>query len=185
MSRYRVRIALPTLLFLGLVLAPTAPSVAQVPGGRPGEQLSRFKAGLARVRAEAMVAISRQLAQWQDDWTNDDAGALAGQYADSAHIQLVPGGPMIEGKKAIEVTYRDMLARVGSMGLQIRDFDAGENLAFVLGDYRYNDAAGRTERGTFVMSLRRLSHDRWRIHTQLFAPATGDTATGDTATDGG
>ncbi len=176
MSRCRVPTALPTLLLLGLLLAPTTPSLAQVPGGRPGEQLSRFRAGLARVRAEAMVTISRQLARWQDDWTNDDAGALAGQYADSAHIQLVPGGPMIEGRKAIEATYQDMLAQVGSMSLQIRDFDAGENLAFVLGDYRYDDAGGRTERGTFVMSLRRLNHDRWRIHSQMFAPATRDTA---------
>jgi ketosteroid isomerase-like protein len=170
MSRATVRTALPVAVLVALLSVSASPATAQVPGGRPGSELSRFRAGLARVRAEAMVAISRQLAGWQDDWTNDDAGALAGQYADSAHIQLAPGGPMIEGRKAIESTYAALLGHVGSMGLRIRDFDAGENLAFVLGDYRYNDADGRTERGTFVMSLRRAGHDRWRIHSQLFAP---------------
>jgi ketosteroid isomerase-like protein len=169
MPRYHARTAIFAAAFSALLVAP-AVSAAQVPGGRPGAALSRFKTGMARVRAEAMVTISRQLAGWQDDWTNDDAGALASQYTDSAHIQLVPGGPMIEGRKAIESTYRDLLGHVGSMGLHIRDFDGGENLAFVLGDYRYNDADGRTEKGTFVMSLRRVGHDHWRIHSQLFAP---------------
>lgn len=171
MPRIHARAALLAAASSALLLAPTVSAAAQVPGGRPGAAISRFKTGLARVRAEAMVTISRQLAGWQDDWTNDDAGALASQYADSAHIQLVPGGPMIEGRKAIESTYRELLGHVGSMGLQIQDFDAGENLAFVLGDYRYNDADGRTEKGTFVMSLRRVGHDRWRIHSQLFAPS--------------
>jgi ketosteroid isomerase-like protein len=173
MTHIRVRSIFLAALLLAL-LSPWEAAQAQVPGGRPGANLSRFRAGLARVRAEAMVTISRQLADWQDAWTEDDFGALGQQYGDSARIQLVPDGRLIEGRKAIESTYRDLLPGIGSMSLQIKDFDAGENLAFVLGDYRYYAADGHTEGGVFVMSLRRSGHDRWRIQSQLFAPSRAD-----------
>jgi uncharacterized protein (TIGR02246 family) len=101
-----------------------------------------------------------------------DAAAAAAVYAENAKL-LVPGMPMLEGRRAIERFWRTGIAKgIAGVKLQAVEFEDADNIAHEVGRYwlwiEPNGGEWRSERGKYVVLHRREPDGLWAWAVHIF-----------------
>ncbi len=159
-----------SLLLSALLSAAAVPVQAQVNPIQGGNQ----RQDVLQYSVESMQEYQDVVRQWTSAWSRADAGRTARFYLDDA--TFVPdGGVLLQGRREIERSLREILPRRRDMQLQISDFEVRGTLLYGLGTFSYReDVEGtggyRTVSGTYMTVMQRNGRT-WRIRSQIFSPA--------------
>ena len=107
--------------------------------------------------------LDRVLRDYERDWKAGDEAALAELFTEDGFVRSSDG--WIRGREAIRERYT---AAFGDLRLRAVAFSTSETAGYIVGAYGYGDAASETDRGVFVLALRRESStDPWLIAADL------------------
>jgi len=156
-----------------LVLQCLVPSVlgAQIPGGK-GEDVDLQA---AQFRAAVLGEVNPLLASWRDAWSGRGDVSIESHYADSA-LLVIPGGTVLRGRRQIGVFAGRARLATGGLTTSMLDFDAGDGLAYIYGNWEARPVAG-TGMGTGPhITVVMKDRGRWLIRTQVLASADSPSA---------
>jgi uncharacterized protein (TIGR02246 family) len=162
-----------SVFVLAFALPLAAPLQAQVNPIQGGNQ----RQDVLQYSMESMQEYQNVVRDWTSAWSRADVGRTARFYLDDA--TFVPeGGVVVQGRREIERSLRELLPRRRDMRLQISDFEVRGTLLYGLGTFTYQestDANGgtRTVSGTYMTVMQRNGRT-WRIRSQIFSPATAE-----------
>lgn len=147
---YTLSSRLALALILGLTVG-AVPARAQGPGEPP------------RLPSIALPAeLDRVLRDYARAWAAGDADALALLFTDDGHVSNAAG--WVRGRPAIRSQYANA---GGDLRLRALSYAIDGSVAWIIGAYGYGDAAAESDRGKFVLALRRGDDGRWLIAGDL------------------
>ena len=106
--------------------------------------------------------LDRVLRDYEKHWSAGEAEELSRLFVEEGLI--VRQGTWIRGREAIQAAYRNAS---GPLRLRAVEFDADESLGFIIGAYGYGAELPVTDRGLFVLTLRRDASGRWLIVSDM------------------
>lgn len=157
-------------LFIPLGATSAAAQVNPIQGSNQRQDILQYS-------AESMQDYQDVVKEWTAAWGREDARRAARLYVDDA--TFVPeGGVLVQGRREIEESLRELLPRRQNMQLQISDFEVRGTLLYGLGTYTYREPAEfnggmRTVTGTYMTVMQRNGRT-WRIRSQIFSPAPAE-----------
>jgi len=150
------RIAIAVGLAVVLALSPATPVDAQA--AAPSQQAS----------VDLPPELDRVLRDYERHWSAGNADALAALFVDEGLI--VHEGSWIRGQAAIRDAYQ---IASGPLTLRAIEFAADDRLGYIVGAYGYGEELPITDRGMFVLTLRRADGGSWLIVSDLDRGAAG------------
>jgi len=130
-----------------------------------------------RYRTEAMNEAMFLLGNWQSDWTQDNARAVAGHYAPEALLVLPGRSDPVRGSAAIAQRLAETLPAMGRIELQLVDAQVGDDMLWLVHRYAVAAPAEAADLSTppvyaghVSTLLQRDPGGRWRIRAHVFAP---------------
>lgn len=106
--------------------------------------------------------LDRVLRDYERAWEAGDASALAGLFTEDGFVPTDPG--WVRGHDAIREAY----ARAGgALRLRALAYAVQDTVGYIVGAYGYGDESPTTDRGKFVLGLRRSPGGPWRIAADL------------------
>ena len=107
--------------------------------------------------------LDRVLTDYEQAWKAGDAVGLADLFAEDGFVRAKSG--WIRGRQAINDQYGNA---GGDLRLRALAFATNETAGYIVGAYGYGDSAAETDRGVFVLALRREgAGEPWRIAVDL------------------
>jgi uncharacterized protein (TIGR02246 family) len=155
------------------VPAAVTPLAAQVNPIQGGNQ----RADVRQYNVESMLEYHDLVREWSSAWARADVSRTARFYLDDA--TFVPeGGVLVQGRREIEESLRELLPKRRDLQLQISDFEVRGTLLYGLGSFTYREpvegsAGMRTVSGTYMTVMQRNGRT-WRIRSQIFSPAAAE-----------
>lgn len=128
---------------------------------------SALGAGSALAQSKAMV--QKLSDRWAAAFNAGNAGAVAAMYADDAYV-LPPGGPMVEGRGAIEGFWTQTARQVGDVKLVTVDVQRlGRRSAREIGTVTLETKAQPPQQvvGKYVVVWRKVG-SRWLLATDIW-----------------
>lgn len=119
-------------------------------------------------------ALQDNEAQWNQDWVAKDAGKLAAHYTDDA-VLMVPGGPAIVGKSAIQSALQQMTADP-ALSLQFHptlvEVAKSGDVAYTRGSYTLTLTDPQTkqvvnDRGSYVTGYHKQADGSWKAVSDI------------------
>jgi ketosteroid isomerase-like protein len=95
-------------------------------------------------------------------WRAGDEGALAALFTPDGFVPTRAG--WVRGTAAIQTTYANSS---GDLRLRALAYAAADTVGYIVGAYGYGDDAPHTDRGKFVLALRRVAGGPWLIAADL------------------
>ena len=107
--------------------------------------------------------LDRVLTDYEQAWQASDAEGLADLFTEDGFVRARSG--WIRGREAISDHYGNA---GGDLRLRALAYSTNETTGYIVGAYGYGDSAAETDRGVFVLALRRESTGGpWRIAADL------------------
>lgn len=106
--------------------------------------------------------LERVLRDYERAWSAGDEEALVALFTPDGFVRGEAG--WIRGTAAIEARYANAS---GDLRLRALAFAQGETAGYIIGAYGYGAAAAVSDRGSFVLALRRGPSGRWLIAADL------------------
>jgi uncharacterized protein (TIGR02246 family) len=106
--------------------------------------------------------LERVLQDYERAWEAGDGEALAALFTADGFVRA--DGGWIRGTAAIEARYANAS---GDLRLRAVAYARGDTVGYIVGAYGYGDEAAVSDRGTFVLALRRGASGRWLIAADL------------------
>jgi ketosteroid isomerase-like protein len=102
------------------------------------------------------------LRDYERAWAAGDGDALAALFTPDGFVRAEAG--WIRGTAAITARYANA---GGDLRLRALAYADGETVGYIVGAYGYGESAAVSDRGSFVLALRRGPDGRWRIAADL------------------
>lgn len=138
---------------LGLMLV-AEPLLSQEPS-RPAEVADLPDAML-------LPELDRVLRDYEHAWRAGDAKGIAALFTEDG-ILLQNDRPPVRGRKAIQAAYEG--DRGSPLRLRALAYAAGDTVGYIVGGYRYGDAAH--DMGKFTLTLQRAPGKPWLISSDM------------------
>lgn len=106
--------------------------------------------------------FERVLRDYERAWQAGDAEALAALFTPDGFVRAESG--WIRGSAAIAARY---VNAGGDLRLRALAYAGSDAVGYIIGAYGYGDEAAVSDRGTFVLALRRGPDGRWLIAADL------------------
>ena len=117
----------------------------------------------ARLPSIALPAeLERVLRDYERAWAAGDGEALAALFTPDGFVRTEAG--WIRGTVAIAARYANV---GGDLRLRALAYAESDTVGYIVGAYGYGDAAAVSDRGSFVLALRRGPDGRWLIAADL------------------
>jgi uncharacterized protein (TIGR02246 family) len=108
------------------------------------------------------VGLDRVLRDYEDAWRAGDEEALAALFTPDGFVRAAGG--WIRGTRAIEAHHANA---AGDLRLRALAYAQDGAVAYIVGAYGYGDEGAVSDRGAFVLALRRGPDGRWLIAADL------------------
>jgi ketosteroid isomerase-like protein len=105
--------------------------------------------------------LARVLTDYEKAWSQKDAAALAGLFAEDGFV-LPSSNPPVRGRAAIQKYYT---GHGGSLSLRAFAYATEGNVGYILGGY--TGTAGEPDDGKFTLTLRKGSDGKWLIMSDM------------------
>jgi hypothetical protein len=106
--------------------------------------------------------LERVLRDYERGWQAGDGEALAALFTSDGFVRADQG--WIRGAAAIAARYANA---GGDLRLRALAYAESDTVGYIIGAYGYGDEAAVSDRGTFLLALRRGADGRWRIAADL------------------
>lgn len=106
--------------------------------------------------------LERVLGDYERAWKAGDGESLAALFTRDGFVRADAG--WIRGTGAIEARYANAS---GDLRLRALAYGQDGTVGYIVGAYGYGDEAAVSDRGTFVLALRRGPDGRWLIAADL------------------
>jgi len=107
--------------------------------------------------------LDRVLRDYERAWQAGDGETLAALFTEDGFV-LSNGAPAVRGRDAIRKTYAG--AR-GDLCLRALAYSINENTGYIVGLFWYGNEPSITEKGKFLLALRRPPGNRWMIAADM------------------
>ncbi len=106
--------------------------------------------------------LDRVLRDYERAWRAGDPQALAALFTPDGFV-LQPRRAPVRGREALAAVYAGQGG--GDLRLRALAYAAADTVGFIVGEYRYGDAA--TDAGKFTLTLRRRPGGPWLIFSDM------------------
>lgn len=132
-------------------------------------------ASLAEAGANAEQAVAEKvLVAYTRAYNAGDSAALAQVYAEDA-VLLPPNGEIVRGRAAIEAFWKRGMGK--DLKLEVVDARLHGSVGYAVGIYSFPPGpkgAGPGDRGKFMVGLKRLSGNTWKIAADIWNQPRAD-----------
>lgn len=128
--------------------------------------------GTSDTRASDEAALKKLDDEWSKATGARDVEKMTSYYSDDAMVML-PNIPTLTGKESIRAFWNSMLDQSFSGGWKTTKVEVSGDLAYVTGNYEFNDNDGGgkpiTDKGKYVEVWKKQADGSWKCVADMFS----------------